>query len=365
MTFLLSDTTTLQTLFTTLLSGAILIVSVVTSISSIVLSQEITDLETEQERIDAAIEFRRRTEEMADVAGSPGQPAAFLDVILCTIYHETRELQAVVSGSDNREFNRRIESLTDEILAEAKSAARTLDGAKFGTFKVLSAGLKYDYSWQLNTARRIENRYADSLTDEETRALSNLIDTLKLFATGREYFESLYYKREVSRLSSMLLYVSLPVIVFISYLLLALSTDIIPDVPVGPLSTLPLFVLFAYTVSLAPYVVLTAHVLRLAAITMQTLAAGPFIVSRGHHSDIVELEVDTDPEQWDARLDEDPDGRTGADRADVDWPGDDRTDTERVRNGPRNDGGDCVDQSGSGGNNTGVVGPDSDAEKRP
>jgi hypothetical protein len=156
MTFLLSDTTTLQTLFTTLLSGAILIVSVVTSISSIVLSQEITDLETEQERIDAAIEFRRRTEEMADVAGSPGQPAAFLDVILYTIYHETRELRAVVSGSDNREFNRRIESLTDEILAEAKSAARTLDGAKFGTFKVLSAGLKYDYSWQLNTARRIE-----------------------------------------------------------------------------------------------------------------------------------------------------------------------------------------------------------------
>jgi hypothetical protein len=76
---LLSETTTLRTLFQALLSGAILIVSVVSSISSIVLSQEITDIETEEERIDTSIEL-----------------------ILYTIYEESRELGAVAARSDDR-----------------------------------------------------------------------------------------------------------------------------------------------------------------------------------------------------------------------------------------------------------------------
>ncbi|ELZ19898.1 hypothetical protein C475_21409 [Halosimplex carlsbadense 2-9-1] len=304
---LLSDTNTLQTLFTTLLSGAILIVSVVSSISSIVLSQEITDIETEQSRIDASIDFRRRAETLAEVEGSPSQPAAFLEVILYSIYREARALQRTADDCDDEEFSDQLHALAEEVVDEARAAAETLDGARFGTFTVLSAGLNYDYSWQLNTARRLRNRYEDDLDDHTADALQELIDTLKFFATGREYFQSLYYKREVARLSSNLLYVSLPVIVFISYLLLALNTNIIPIFRIGPLTSLPVFVMFAYTVSLAPYVVLTAYVIRVAAITLKTLAAGPFLVRQPQHDDIVELQVEIEPESWDDR----PDDREG------------------------------------------------------
>jgi hypothetical protein len=303
MRSLLSDTTTLQDLFTALLSGAILIVSIVSSISSIVLSQEITDIETERDRLDASIDFRRRTENLANVEGSPTQPAQFLEVILYTIYVRTQELSHIAAKSDDPDFADQTEEFADEILSEAKNAATTLDGARFGTFKVLQAGLHYDYSWQLTTARRIRNHYADQLTDEEEEVLTNLIDTLKFFATGREYFQSLYYKREVARLSKLLLYVSLPVIVVISYLLLALDTTLVPDVRVGPLSALPVLILFAYTVSLAPYVVLTSFVLRVAAITMRTLAVGPFIIRQRDHQDIVALDMQTDPSEWDTDLD--------------------------------------------------------------
>jgi hypothetical protein len=315
---LLSETTTLRTLFQALLSGAILIVSVVSSISSIVLSQEITDIETEKERIDASVEFRRQTEDLARSAGSPGQPAAFLEVILHTIYEQSRDLREVAARSDDREFADRVESFVEEVVSEARNTAATLDGARFGTFTVLSAGLNYDYSWQLNTARRIQNRYGDDLTEEEREVLSNLVDTLKFFATGREYFQSLYYKREVARLSSTLLYVSLPVIVLISYLLLALGANLFPTGEVGPLSLLSVFVLFAYTVSLAPYIVLTAYVVRIAAITMRTLAAGPFIIRRHDHDEIVEVGTDTDPSQWntDIEADSGTDSRDGGDERD-------------------------------------------------
>jgi hypothetical protein len=321
---LLSETTTLRTLFATLLSGAILIVSVVSSISSIVLSQEITDIDTEEQRIDSSIEFRRNTEDLAEVAYSPGQPAAFLEVILSTVYEQARELGTAAARSDDEELRDETQSFASEVLSEAKRAATTLDGSRFGTFAVLSAGLNYDYSWQLNTARRLRNKYGDAL-DEESELLSNLIDTLKLFATARAYFQSLYYKREVAQLSSVLLYVSLPVIVFISYLLLALDANIIPAVRIGPLSLLSVFILFAYTVSLAPYVVLTAYVVRIAAITMQTLAAGPFIVRQRDHRDIAELTMDADPDQWDTEFgDEGNDGRPTEGRT-VDNP-DDRED---------------------------------------
>ncbi|WP_436927997.1 hypothetical protein [Halosimplex amylolyticum] len=306
---LLSDTNTLQTLFSALLSGAILIVSVVSSISSIVLSQEITDIETEQSRIDASIEFRKRAESLAEVEGSPGQPAAFLEVILYSIYRETRALQRATEACDDEQFREQVDALGEEIVDEARAAAETLDGARFGTFNVLSAGLHYDYSWQLNTARRFRNRYEDEISEETADALQALIDTLKFFATGREYFQSLYYKREVARLSSNLLVVSLPVIVFISYLLLALDANIIPIFPIGPLSSLPVFIMLAYTVSLAPYVVLTAYVIRVAAITLRTLAAGPFLVRQPEHDDIVELEVDIDPDSWEEQAEADVDGR--------------------------------------------------------
>jgi hypothetical protein len=319
---LLSETTTLRTLFATLLSGAILIVSVVSSISSIVLSQEITDIDTEERRIDSSIEFRRNTEDLAEVAYSPGQPAAFLEVILSTVYEQARELgTAVARSDDDEEFRDETQSFASEVLSEAKRAATTLDGSRFGTFAVLSAGLNYDYSWQLNTARRLQNEHGDALDDEEIELLSNLIDTLKLFATGRAYFQSLYYKREVAQLSSVLLYVSLPVIVFISYLLLALDANIIPAVRIGPLSLLSVFMLFAYTVSLAPYVVLTAYVVRIAAITMQTLAAGPFIVRQRDHRNIAELTMDADPDQWDTEFgDEGSDGRRPTEGGTVDGP---------------------------------------------
>ncbi len=297
---LLSDTATVRTLFSALLSGAILIVSVVSSISSVVLSQEISDIETTQERIDASIDFRRQAADLADIEGSPGQPAAFLEVILYTIYRETRELQRVAERSDNDEFSRQVQDFTETVLSAAKQAGTTLDGARFGTFKVLSAGLSYDHSWQLNTARRIQNRYADTLTESESAALDDLIDTLKLFATGREYFESLYYKREVARLSGMLLYVSLPVIVVISYLMLAMDADLVPEFSVGLLSGQALVLLAVYTLSLAPYVVLTAHVLRIAAITLRTLAAGPFTIGSGSDHDGVESELDIDPESWES-----------------------------------------------------------------
>jgi hypothetical protein len=278
---LLNDTTTIQTLFNTLLSGMILLVSVVVSITSIVLSEEITDIEHQRERIDASIQYRGQIEEFIDSDVSPARPAEFLRAILMIIDRQARNLSDMAADSSDEEFREEAEDYCEEVTAEAERAADTLSDARFGTFKVLLAGLNYEYSWQLHVARRFERKYGDSLSDDEQEAIEDLVETLKIFATGREYFKSLYYKREFANLSRNLLYVSLPTIIITSYVLFAIDANLFPEVSLFTLTPLLVFVSAAYTVALTPYLTLTSYVVRAMTVTLRTLASGPFILEHG------------------------------------------------------------------------------------
>jgi hypothetical protein len=278
---LLKDTNTIQTLFNTLLSGMILLVSVVVSINSIVLSEEITDIESQRNRIDASIRYRGQIEEFIEDDVSPARPASFLRTILKIIDQQSTALADIAADSDNDEFRDEAKTFSDEITDEAERAGETLTDTRFGTFKVLLVGLNYDYSRQLHIARRFERKYGHCLGDEQQAAIEDLVETLKVFAIGREYFKSLYYKREFARLSSRLLYVSLPTIVVTSYVLLALDANLFPEVTFLTLTPLLAFVSVAYTVALTPYLTLTSYVLRAMTVTLRTLAAGPFILEHG------------------------------------------------------------------------------------
>ncbi len=295
---LLTNTTTIQTLFSSLLSGAILLVSIVVSISSVVLSQEITSLDEQADRIDASMAYREHIEEVVERDVSPTRPAEFLQVVLQSLATKTKQLSGIAADSSDREFRDDVDQFSKRLIKDAKQSATTLDGTQFGSAKVLLAGLNYDYSWQLNAARQLRAEYADTLSDEGTEVLADLIDTLKLFATGQAYFNSLYYKRELARLSNTLLYVSLPVIIITSYVLLALDAKQFPEVSVLGLSPILLAVGAAYTVALAPYVVLTVYVLRAGTVTLRTLAAGPFILQKTAGSDEGAWEASVDTRDW-------------------------------------------------------------------
>jgi len=278
---LLTETDAAKTLFATLLSGAILLVSVVVSINSIVLSQEITGIENQQARVAATIDYRRHIEDFIQADVTPARPGEFLAAVLFSISQRTAALRQVADGSANERFARQVSEFSDEVSAEIGLARDHLEGARVGSFNVLMAGLNYNYSGQLHAARGLKRNFDEELTDEEVAAIDDVIDVLQHVATGREYFKSLYHKRELARLSSILLYVSLPVIVFTSYVILALDANVFPEVEFLGFSPLLISVTVAYAIALAPYVVLTAFVVRTATITLRTLSAGPFILQSG------------------------------------------------------------------------------------
>jgi hypothetical protein len=285
-------------LFSALLSGAILLVSVVVSINSVVLSQEMTDLQDQQARINASMSYHRDIEEYIEADITPARPAEFLSAVLYALSRQVTATTQIAADSSNEAFREDVEEFADSVAAEIQEARRTLAAGRMGSFKVLLTGLNYNYSGQLHAARGLRHTYNEDLTEEEQAAVDELIRTLKHIGTGREYFKSLYYKRELAYLSSRLLFVSLPVIVFTSYVILALDASIFPDVVILGVSPLVLSISLAYTVALAPYLLLTAYVLRTTTVTIRTLAAGPFILQEGSKIDTLEWDPDTPQREW-------------------------------------------------------------------
>lgn len=296
---LVDETSAARTLFSSMLGGAILLVSIVASINSTALSRELTDIEGQHERIDASIEYRRNIEELIERDISPTRPAEFLSAILGAIASQTQALANVAEDNPDDRFRRTADAFIDEVANDLEQARNKLRAASIGSFDVLLAGLNYDYAGQLHAARRFKREFDESLDEEEQEMIDDFVDTLEFFATGREYFKSLYYERELAKLSSQLLYVSLPVIVFTSYVLLAVDGTLVPEMSFHLISSLQLFVSFAYTVALAPYVILTAYIIRLSTVTLRTLASGPFFFQQRPSIDIFEQDSERAPYDWD------------------------------------------------------------------
>jgi len=295
---LLTETDAAKTLFSSLLSGAILLVSIVVSINSIVLSQEITDIESQQERIAASVQYRQHIEEFIEADVTPARPAEFLTTVLYAISRQTARLQQIARERSIEAFERQVEDVADEVGDEIEQARNILKDAQVGSFNVLLAGLNYDNSGQLHAVRSVKLDFESDLDEDAREALEDLIETLQHIATAREYFKSLYYKRELARLSSLLLYVSLPVIVFMSYVILALDANLFPELSGLGVSPLLVSFIFAYTVSPTPFVVLTAYVVRASTVTMRTLAAGPFILQSGSEVATFDWERPDDAREW-------------------------------------------------------------------
>jgi hypothetical protein len=280
MQSLLTETTAVQTLFNTLLSGTILLVSVVVSINSIVLSQDLTALNTQQNRVEGAMEFQEEVERVTGTDTCPTEPAAYLRLMLETVLESTAEFRELRSERPEGESHDEIHTYVHFLEGYTELVADEMADADPGSIQVLIVGLTYDYAGALHATRRLKTEFDETLTDEEREELDRLGEILKLFSVGHEYFKSLFYMREFGKLSKSLLYVALPVIVMISYVLLAVSAGQYPVATIPGLSTVTIFMMAAYSVALAPYVVLTAFVLRSATIATRSLATGPFVLSR-------------------------------------------------------------------------------------
>lgn len=271
---ILTETSTVENILLAFLSGIILLVSIVVSINSIVLSQDITSIGIQEDRIRDLLEFRNDIGMLTDSGESPSNPGSFLEIMATVITRRAQTLTDEAEGMDEGSFED-IQAYTDSV-EDTVEQFENLKNNHGYEFAFLWMALELDYGPHLDRSRILRSSHGSTLEESSEKQFDELVESLQLFAIGREYFKTLYYTKEVSRLSRVLLIVSLPAILVTATAILAISADLLPDVWVFGLPPLQSFVATTFTIALVPYIVLTAYMLRLTTVANRTATGGLF-----------------------------------------------------------------------------------------
>ncbi|WP_254763255.1 hypothetical protein [Natrinema marinum] len=275
--------TAFQALVTALITGVTLVVT----INSLVLSQELGAVEDQRERLEGAMDFREDVESSIDAPISPPEPASFLQAIVAASQERANGFRSAVAESHDETFVDRVDDFVDNLTSHADSIRDELEAAQFGTYDVLKAALDYNYSWKIFRLRRIEDAHADAFDDETGDRYDELLETLELFGLAREHFKTLYFQWELINLSRAMMYVAVPALVVTLSMLFFFDASAVSGTLLGT-DALVWVVALAVTVAVTPFLLLIAFILRIATVAKRTLAIGPFILrdsSRGEEID--------------------------------------------------------------------------------
>lgn len=279
MEILVTETRAVQTMFNTLLGGIILFVSVVLSINTAALSQEFGPLQTKRTQIEEDIEFRSGLEEFVDTGIIPADIRSFFGFVLRGLRAETEPLRDAGRATDSDSAAQETTTFVNDIESNIATIERRLEAQTRRLSTTLLAALDWDSVEHITLARHLLVEHGDDLRERDREALANLIEILTTLASGREYFTTLYFKQELRRLSSSLVVLSLPVIVFTAYVLLAIDAGLFPTATAFGIQPRLLYVSIAFVIALSPYVLLSAYMLRIVTVSRHTLASGGFTVS--------------------------------------------------------------------------------------
>ncbi len=260
-----------QFLFTAFIGAIITGTSIVVTISQLVLAQELGAVGDQRERMEESMAFREDVERAVGVGISSPEPAAFLAELLDGIERQARTLdETTPSGTEIDEYVQRLVDRTGAVTG-------ALDDAQFGTFDVIRAALRFDYSLQLYHARRLREAHREMLDEHSHDALDELIEDLTLFGPAREHFKTLYFQWELIELSRAMLYVSIPALVVMGGLIMYVDAAAVPGATLG-VDHLVWLTSAGFAVGIAPFVVFIVYVLRILSVARRTLAMGPFVL---------------------------------------------------------------------------------------
>ena len=266
-----------ETVFQGLLTATITGVTLVLTLNQLVLSQELGAVEDQRERMEAARQFREDVAEAIHAPVSPARPAQFLRALVEVSGESAEKLRDSASNTADDELNTDIEEFTGSLIENADRVSEELDDSRFGGFGVISSALNFNYSWKIFAGQRIHERYRDSLDESGLEALERLLDVLQLFGSAREHFKTLYFRWDLINLSQRILGASIPALL-VSGSMVLFFDEASYEVAIFGVETVMIVIAAAVTVSVLPFLILLAYVVRIATVTKHTLSTGSFIL---------------------------------------------------------------------------------------
>lgn len=273
---IMSNSDPAETLFQALVGAIITGVTLVVTISQLVLSQELGALSDQNDRMEGAMAFRRAVEEKLGVPASPPEPSAFLRALVEQAGTCARSLTDAAEDAASGSTQRQVYNFAQDLTENAQLVSQQLDGAHFGTFDVVSASLNFNYSWKIYEARRLMKE--EALPDDIRATLNELVEVLTLFGPAREHIKTLYFEWELTDLSRWMIYLAVPALVVSITSLLYLEVPPISATTFLGIERPVWLVSLAVSISVSPFLLLLAYILRLVTVANRTLAMGPFIL---------------------------------------------------------------------------------------
>ena len=257
-----------------MVAGTLSLVTLVVSINQLILSREFTTAGEFRERVEGVMEFRRDVADATAVPASPPTPTQLLGVLVAAIRRRASAVSEAVADHPDDDVRRRITRYANGVSDSTDRIDETLKGRTSNPFDAVSAAMHYDDSWQIHAARRLRNQHADSLSDETTEALTELIDALDLLNVAREHFKTTHLQRELTRFSQLTIYVGVPA-VLAAVLVGLLYADV--SGPAIRVDYLPYVTSALIAVAVLPLALLAAFVLRAATVAKRTASIGPML----------------------------------------------------------------------------------------
>ena len=275
----LVTTSAVTSLFSSVIIALITSITLVLSISQFVLTEEIGPLGEQQDKMGNETEFRENVEETAGIDVAPAEPSRFLRTLIETADTYARELRDTVSEeADDGSGLQEIESYTDGLLEHSQIVANELENTDFGSFEVLLPVLNYNYSWKIFAARNLREKYAESLSTEAQELFDELIEALRFFGPAREHFKTLYVQWEIINISRGVLYGAMPALAIAAYMMLVFDASRLFGTSLFGIDVAFLFTSTMYVLTLSPFAVVLAYVVRVLTVIKRTLSIGPFVL---------------------------------------------------------------------------------------
>lgn len=261
-------------LVSSLLSGTFFLFSIVVSVNSLVVSQQQNPLAQQFGRIQSVVEFRRQLEDVTDVDHVPAQPEPLLRLLSGDILERAQYITEELHTAD-LDLQRDLDAYVRSLAEETGAMNRKLEDAT-SSLDVVLAMMDYNHDRQINDLRRLRAEHGDHLDDGVGDAIEEMLRLLQYFATAREYFKTLYTRREFARLSRDLTLTTVPAVAIVATFLHFLEG--IPDIDLITTATV--------AIGFAPFVLVATYILRVAIISKRTQAAGQFVT--GEHAGAID-----------------------------------------------------------------------------
>lgn len=276
-------------MFQALVGALITGVTLVVTITQLVLSQELGPIGSQRERMSDSMSFRGDIEDHFGSI-SPPEPESFLKALIDNSRENAEAFQQTVADtSSNSDLKDDVNRFTDHLIEHAEKVSENLEDRTFGEYAVVQAVLDYNYGEKIFQARRIRDTYGDDLSEEQRRALINLLNVLTFFGPAREYIKNLYFQWELVDLSRNIIYLSIPALVVTGTMALYLSPTMFTNSTLG-IDNIVWIVSGGVTIGFIPFLLLSMYILRLATIAKRTLVIGSFILRDSERSSDIEWE---------------------------------------------------------------------------